>query len=210
VSPDDENKKLRDLLWRMREEADEAHRNCDPKKSIKYHFMRDLKLFREVEELLGPTTWDALDSTTHIEWGDQAICHWTFHPPAQWPPTQKAVKITKLIVQLPCAEDETLVEFVARPDADWSGVTCDACRIRLPAILREVSGILDDLHEGILEGARVDPETIRAGAEYKRLIEPTLTAEQRQRYAEQAQHIGEKNARRAARRLRERHAKESP
>lgn len=140
----DDEARLRELLWRLREEADEAWRNVDH-----HHAKRDLKLLGEIEELLGPTAWDALEPTTHIAWGNQAICHWTRHPPARWPPTQRSVKITELIVQLP-SEDETCIEFVSQPDADWSGVTCDACRVRLPTLLRELSSVLDDVQEGIM------------------------------------------------------------
>lgn len=140
--------RLRELLWRMREEAEETWRNVDP-----HQAKRDLKLFSEIEELLGPTAWDSLEPTTHIAWGDQAICHWTRHPPPRWPPTQTSVKIAELIIQLP-SMDGTYIEFVARPHADWSGVTCDACRIRLPTLLRELSRALDDMQEGIIEGVR--------------------------------------------------------
>lgn len=206
---DDEATKLRELLWRMREEAEEAHRNVDPKRAVKHHYLRDLKLLHEVEDLLGPTAWDALESATHIAWDDKAICHWTFHPPAQWPPTQKAVKMSDLIVRLPCAEDETFVEYVARPDADWNGVTCDACRVKLPTLLRELSLVLDDLHEGIMEGLRADPSTSRAQELYKRDIEPKLTAGQRQRYADHAQKHAATIARRAARRSRDQRGKEA-
>lgn len=202
TATDDENEKLRELLWRMREEADEAWRNVDPRRAERHHAKRDPKLLSEIEALIGPTAWDALLPTTHIAWGDQAICHWTFHPPAQWPPTQTSVKLSELIAKLPCKDDETYVEYVARPDADWNGVTCDACRIRLPTLLREMSGILDDMHEGIMEGFRTDPATIRAQELYARDIEPTLTEDQRQFHDEQARQLGERNVRRAARRAR--------
>lgn len=196
----DENAKLRELLWRMREEADEAWRNVDPHSVLQSRARRDLQLLADVEELLGPTAWDALTPTTHIVWGDQAICHWTLHAPSRWPPTQRAVKITELIVELPDPDDDTHVEFVARPQADWSGVDCDGCRIRLPTLLREMSVFLDDVQEGIMEGFRAHPETIRAQEIYAREIEPKLTTEQRQRYAEQVQEIAARQARRRARR----------
>jgi hypothetical protein len=205
----DENEKLRDLLWRMREEADEAWRNVDPRSAAHCHAKRDLKLLGAVEELLGPNAWGALEPTKHIAWGDQAICHWTFHPPTRWPATQTYAKITELITRLPC-EDETYVEFVARPNSDWNGVTCDACRVRLPSLLRELSIALDDVHEGILEGFRAHPETKRAQELYARDVEPKLTAEQRKRYADQIQLINERAARRAARRSNAAHGKELP
>jgi len=195
----DENMKLRGLLRRMREEADEAWRNIDPHRAARHHAVRDDKLRDEIETLIGPTGWNALEPATHIAWGDQAICHWTMHAPAQWPPTQTCVKITELITRLP-SEDATYVEFLARPAVDWNGVTCDACRVRLPTLLREMSRNLDDVQEGIMEGYRTHPETIRAQELYARDIEPTLTAEQRQRYEEQEQQIRERNERRAARR----------
>lgn len=205
----DENKKLRELLHRMREDAEEAWRNVDPQRAVRHHAKRNLKLRDEIENLIGPTTWDALGPMKHIVWGDQAICHWTFHAPAHWPPTQTCVKITALITQLP-SEDETYVEFVARPDAGWNGVTCDACRVRLPTLLREMSGALDDLHEGIMEGSRTHPETLRAQELYKRDIEPKLTAEQRQRNTDQVRRNEERNARRAARRGRLAAPKDAP
>jgi hypothetical protein len=195
-----DEKKLRDLLWRMREEAAEAWRNVGPGRPRRAR--RNQALFREVEDVLGPDAWDSLDPATHVVWDETAICRWTQHGPARWPETQKAVPIASLIVQLPCAEDESFVEFVARPDADWNGVTCDACRVRLPTLLREMSAILDDVQEGVMEGYRSDPGTIRAHASYLRHVEPRLTTEQRQRYADQAQRINAKNARRAARRAR--------
>ncbi|HSX22420.1 MAG TPA: hypothetical protein VLE97_06545 [Gaiellaceae bacterium] len=206
----EENATLRDLLRRMREEACEAWRNVDLQSALECGAKRDSDLLREAEELIGPTAWDALDPAVHIEWGDRAICHWTLHPPARWPTTQSSVKIAEVITQLPCADDETLVEFVTRPDADWNGVTCDACRVRLPTLLRELTGILDDLQEGILEGHRTHPETLRAKESYAKYVEPNLTTEQRVRYAEQAQRINAKNARRAARRSREQRAKAAP
>lgn len=48
------NAKLRELLWRVREEADEAWRNVDPKRAVRHHAKRDLKLLAEGEDLLGP------------------------------------------------------------------------------------------------------------------------------------------------------------
>jgi hypothetical protein len=198
----DENRKLRELLSRMREEADEARRNVDPKSVLRYGAKRDRQLLDEVEALLGPRAWDALDSATHIEWGDQAICHWTLYPPTRWPSSQKAVKIADLIARLPCEDDETFVEFVARPDPSWNGVTCDDCRVRLPTLLRQLSVILDDLQEGIIEGHRTHPQTKLAYESYLRHVEPKLMAEQRARYAEQTKAIESKDARRAARRAR--------
>jgi hypothetical protein len=186
----------------MREEADEAWRNVDPKRAVRHHAKRDLKLLAEVEDLLGPNAWNALGPAKHIAWNDQAICHWTFHAPAHWPPTQTAVKIADLIARLPCADDETYVEFIARPDVDWNGVTCDACRIRLPTLLRELGSTLDDLQEGIMEGFRTHPDTLRAQELYERDVEPTLTAAQRQRRDAQAQQVRDRNARRSARRAR--------
>jgi hypothetical protein len=198
ADPIAESKKLRELLWRMQEEADEAWRNVDPKSGAE----RDLALRAEVEDLLGPSAWDALGPTTHIVWDERAICHWTPHVLVRWPPTQTAVKISDLIVRLRCEEDETFVEFVTRPDVDWGGVTCDTCRIRLPTLLRELSLVLDDLHEGIMEGHRAHPETIRARESYAREVGPELTAEQRQRHAVQAEENNARDARRAARRQR--------
>jgi hypothetical protein len=198
----EENATLRALLRRMREEADEAWRNADPRSAMRSGARRDKELLAEVEALIGPTAWGALEPAIHIEWGDQAICHWTLHPRARWPSSQTAVKIAELIARLPCAEDETFVEFVARPDPRWNGVTCDACRVRLPTLLRELSVILDDLQEGILEGHRAHPHTKLAHESYLRHVEPNLTAEQRMRYAAQAEAIDEKLARRAARRSR--------
>jgi hypothetical protein len=186
--------RLLGLLYRLREEVEEAWRNADHA-----YVKRDRKLLNELEQLLGPSTWDSLEPSTHITWGDQAICHWTRHPSTRWPQTQGAVKITDLIVQLP-SEDETYIEFVSRPDTNWNGVTCDACRVRLPTLLREVSIALDDLQEGLLEGFRSHPETLRARASYMRNVEPTLTPEQRQRFAEQLQRIDARNALRAKRR----------
>lgn len=197
-----ENEKLRNLLRRLREEAAEAWRNVDPRRAARHHFKRDGNLHEEIDDLIGPTAWDALPSTVHIEWGDQAICRWTFHPPAQWPPSQTCVKIAALVAELPCKDDETYVEFVARPDASWNGVTCDACRIQLPTLLHELSSALDDVQEGIMEGFRTNPETIRARELYARDIEPKLTIEQRQRYEAQEQQLRERSDRRAARRAR--------
>lgn len=196
----DENAKLRDLLARMREEADDAWRCVDAGHAMKHHAERDRGLRGEVEALIGPSSWDALEPARHILWGDRAICHWTLHAPARWPASQTYVPITDLIVRLPCPEDETYVEYVARPDADWNGVTCDACRVRLPTLLREVSVALDDMHEGIIEGFRTHPETIHAKERYALDIEPTLTPDQRQRHAEQIRKLHEKDLRRAARR----------
>ena len=190
----DDKARLLELLWRMREEADEAWRNVDHA-----HVKRDLKLLDEIEELLGPSTWNSLEPSTHITWGDQAICHWTRHPFPRWPPTQGSVKITELIIQLP-SEDETYIEFISRPETDWNGVTCDACRVRLPTLLREVSIALDDMQEGILESFRAHPETLRAQASYIRDVEPKLTPEQRQRFADQLQRINARNTLRAKRR----------
>jgi len=187
----------------MREEAAEAWRNVDPKKAIQHGAKRDLALLHEVEALLGPDAWDTLAPATHISWGAQAICHWTRYSPAHWPPTQKAVKIADLIVRLPCAEDETLIEFVAHPDPNWNGVSCDACRVRLPTLLRELSVILDDMHEGIIEGHRALLDTRQAHDLYLQEIESKLTAEQRERNAVQAKAIAAKNARRAVRRSRQ-------
>ena len=198
----DDNKKLRELLWLMREEAEEGWRNVDPLRAVRHHAERDLKLRDEIEALIGPMAWDALESTTHIAWHDQAICHWTIHAPVHWPPTQTSVAITELIVRLPCEDDETYVEFVARPDANWNGVTCDACRLRLPTLLREMSAVLDDLHEGIMEGVRTHPETIRARELYERDVEPKLSPVQRQRDDEQRQRHCTRNERRRARRER--------
>jgi hypothetical protein len=48
------NKKLRDLLRRMREEADEAWRNGDPLHAARHRAKRDPALRDEVAELLGP------------------------------------------------------------------------------------------------------------------------------------------------------------
>ncbi len=190
---------LRELLYQMREEAAEAWRVADPRKCVAAQVRRNQDLFARVEQMIGPTAWAELPPRTHIAWGDQAICHWTLHPPARWPSTQTSVKIADLVARLPC-EDETYIEFVARPTGDWNGVTCDACRIRLPTLLRELGSALDDVHEGILEGFRAHPETLRAQELYARDVEPKLTAEQRQRFADQARQHAERYARRAARR----------
>jgi hypothetical protein len=56
------------------------------------------------------------------------------------------------------------------------------------------------VQEGIMEGARTHPETIGVKELYARDVEPALTPEQRQRYAEQAQRINERDTRHATRR----------
>lgn len=130
--------KLCELLWRMREEADEAWRNAGHRQS-----KRDWKLLDEIEGILGPAAWDSLKPTIHITWGDLAICHWTHHPPARWPPTQGAMKITELIIRTP-SPDGTGFKFISNPEADWNTATCGACCTRLPVLLCELGSVLDD------------------------------------------------------------------
>ncbi len=181
-------KRAHELLGCMRDEAEEAwldvrERNDQLKRGdLRHKVGRDRALFDEVRTVVGPSTSERIPENVHIAWGDKAICHFTQRATKYWPKFQTAVDIAKLITAKN-AEDPTDAEFVAYPPEDWGGVTCEACRIRLPTLLREMGVIMRDMHRGIMEGYRTHPETIAATKFYEEVVLPNARPERQREYA---------------------------
>jgi hypothetical protein len=102
-----------------------------------------------------------------------------------WPASQTTVSITKLITKKD-PTDRRNSEFVAYPTPNWSGVTCADCQRRLPTLLRELGTVMEDIHVGIMEGFRTDPETIKAATYYEEHVAPKLSPERRRENQELA------------------------